>query len=66
MTSQLKQGDIRTWEPGVREIGQMLVRVCGVASNGVPVLGLSYIVEPLSPIEGYEYSHAVAFECHLK
>lgn len=43
------------------------VRVVGIAHNGVPVLGLTYIVELLEPLIGnYAYTHCVAFEAHLR
>ena len=60
------QGEIRQWHPGVPELGGMSVKICGLATNGVPILGLSYIVELLGPVPSYPYSHAVAFEAHLK
>ena len=61
----LKQGNRKIWVPGVPELDGLVVKVVGIASNGVPVLGMTYIVELLQPIKGYEYTHTAAFECHL-
>jgi len=42
--------------------------VVGVANNGSPIIGKTYIIEPDEPIsnEAYDYSHFVAFESELK
>lgn len=63
--STFPQGTERLWNPGVPNIQDVPVKVCGLATTGVPVLGRTYIVELLKPIEGYEYTHAAAFEVHL-
>jgi hypothetical protein len=43
-------------------------KIVGVATNGDPILGRTYIIEPDSPIsnEAYQYSHFVCFETYLK
>jgi hypothetical protein len=62
----LKQGDQRIWNPRVDGIKDFPVRIVGLAHSGVPILGLTYIVELSNPIKGYPYTHATAFEVHLK
>ena len=64
--ASLKQGDLRIWNPGVQEIVNHPVKVVGLAANGVPFLGPTYIVELLVPIPDYPYTHAVAFKRDLK
>lgn len=64
----MEQGTKVEWNPMV---GWMATgKVCGIASNGVPIAGLSYIIELDDEYKGkmpsYPYSHAVAFEVHLK
>ena len=66
MHKKLKQGTVRMWYPGVPEIDGSPVIICGLASSGVPILGITYIVELSNPLKDYPYTHAVAFECHLK
>jgi len=61
-----KQGEMCSWNPGVEGIKDHPVKVCGVATTGVPILGLTYIVEVLKPIENLNYTHVAAFECHLR
>jgi len=59
-----EQGTICEWEPGVD--GRVhKVMVCGVCSNGVAMLGRTFIVELSEPIEGWPYTHAAAFERDL-
>ena len=58
-------GSERLWSP-TTELKDWPVKICGLASSGHAVIGVSYVVELLKPIDGYEYTHAVAFECHLK
>jgi len=43
-------------------------KIVGVATNGAPILGRTYIIEPDSAIsnETYQYSHFVCFEVYLK
>ena len=43
-------------------------KITGKASNGVPILGISYIIEPEIPLdpEVYPYSHFVCFEKFFK
>lgn len=62
----LEMGSERRWNPGGDEIKDWPVKIVGLASNGVAVVGITYIVELLRPIPGYEYTHAAAFECHLR
>jgi hypothetical protein len=61
----LKQGDIRYWtvEPNIHNVR---IKICGLAAAPQARIGQPYIVELLEPIPDYEYSHAVAFEVHLK
>jgi hypothetical protein len=42
-------------------------KICGIASEGVPVLGKAYIVQPDEPIknEVYDYTHIVIHEVYL-
>src|SRR5688572_965374 len=42
--------------------------IVGVANNGVPILGIMYIIEPDIPIknEVYDYSHICVYEYYLK
>lgn len=66
MKELLKQDDIRIWKPS--EDLQWVVKICGIGSNPVPVIGYSYVVELMfqhHEIKGYPYTHAIAFECHL-
>ena len=53
----LKNDTVLVWNPGTPGIVNHPVRICGVATTGVPVLGLTYIAELLEPIEGYAYTH---------
>ena len=69
LSFNLKQGDERRWYPGVADLDGVLVRICGTASNGVPVLGVTYIAELLEPFPGknpYPYTHVACFEDHLR
>lgn len=48
------------------ELRGVPVKVCGIASAPLPVLGRTYIVElAYGPIDNYPYTHVAAFECHL-
>ena len=42
--------------------------IVGVATNGQPIIGKSYIIEPDEKLksESYDYSHFVAWECQFK
>jgi len=60
----LRQGDIRHWSCSDK-IQDVPVEICGLAVIPEAVLGQGYVVELLKPIEGYNYTHAVAFELHL-
>ena len=42
-------------------------KIVGIASNSLPIIGISYIIEPDVPInnEVYQYTHFVAFENQL-
>jgi hypothetical protein len=60
-----KQGDKKTWNPGVDKIFNWPVKIVGIASLGSPILGITYIAELLTPIPGYGFTHVAAFECHL-
>lgn len=43
--------------------------ICGIATNSLPVIGQSYILQDLSgnfPNDTYAYTHFAAFECWLK
>lgn len=61
----LLQGKEMTWNPRIEDIKDWPVRVCGIASIGVAMLGVTYIVELLRPIPGYNFTHAAAFERDL-
>lgn len=63
-TNTLPNDTYMVWSPTV-EIQNHPVRVCGIASTGAPVIGLTYIVELLAPLPDYPYTHAAAFEVHL-
>ena len=46
-------------------------KIVGQANTGLPVIGVSYIVENLKsnipiPNEGYPYTHFIVFEIHIK
>lgn len=52
---------------------KVLVKICGVANNGQPLLGISYIVEieDIKSIDAddkivYDYTHIVMYECYIK
>ena len=64
---QFKQGDKVAYNiVGIME-GEGIIK--GVATNGVPILGMQYIIEDLSshiPNKEYPYSHFVCFEAWLK
>lgn len=42
-------------------------KIVGIATNGDPIIGITYIIEPdrSISIESYPYSHFVAFESQL-
>lgn len=62
--TMLEQGCVCKWAP--RNGKTYRVKVCGVATNGVSILGKTMIVEMLTPIDGWPYTHAAAFERDLK
>ena len=64
MPNLLPNGSERVWSPSALIIKHP-VRICGVASTGAPVLGITYIAELLEPIPGYDYTHVPVFELHL-
>lgn len=58
-------GTMLFWSPTM-ELRGVPVKVCGIASAPLPVLGRTYIVElAYGPIDNYPYTHVAAFECHL-
>jgi hypothetical protein len=65
MEEQLKQGQRIEFDiNGLKGEG----KIVGVATNGAPIIGKSYIIEPDVRIsnEVYDYSHFVAWEFQLK
>jgi len=61
-----KQGEVVEWNGGGIFNPPIYVRVCGVSTIPVAVLGHGYIVELTKPLPDYPYTHASAFECHLR
>ncbi len=53
---------------GVMEKVKIPVKIVGLATTGMPVIGVGYVIElPLKvPFLDYPYTHTVAFECHLE
>lgn len=65
---QVKMGEYRWWNPGVKGIGVVKVKIVGLATSGAPLIGKTYIVELPSWVKfgtPYDYTHVTAFECHL-
>lgn len=65
---QIKMGEYRWWNPGVKGVGVIKVKIVGLATSGAPLIGKTYIVEYPSWVKfgtDYDYTHGVAFECHL-
>jgi hypothetical protein len=61
-------GEYRWWNPGVKEVGVIKVKIVGISSTGAPLIGRTYIVELPSWVKfgtEYDYTHVTAFECHL-
>lgn len=65
---RLRQGQTRRWYPGVAYLDGIEVKIVGMASTGTPILGEGYVIElPVTlKIADYPYTHAVAFEGHLR
>lgn len=65
---QIKMGEYRWWNPGIKGLGGVQVKVVGIASTGAPLIGRTYIVELPAwskLVSEYDYTHMAAFECHL-
>ena len=64
MNTELKQGQKVHYDcSGVKGTG----KIVGIASNGVPLVGKTYIIEPDEPFnnEVYPYTHFVCPELYL-
>ncbi len=62
-------GETRKWYPGLSELDGCTVKIVGIAQSGMSILGLTYVVELPNgkfPTSAYPYTHATAFELHLK
>ena len=65
---QIKMGEYRWWNPGVKGVGVIKVKITGISSSGAPLIGRTYIVELPAWVKfgtEYDYTHVTAFECHL-
>ena len=65
MEAEMKQDQKVTFDNGVvKGTG----KIVGVATNSLPVIGRTYIVEPDQPIknETYNYSHIAMQEIYIK
>ena len=67
MEEQLKQG--QRVEFNINELNGK-GKIVGIATNGLPIIGKSYIIEPdpnfIVSNEVYDYTHFVAWENQLK
>lgn len=63
MNTDLKQGQKVHYDYGVKGTG----KIVGVATNGVPLVGKTYIIEPDESFnnEVYPYTHFVCPELYL-
>ena len=54
------------WTPGVPELDGIIVKVTGISTKGMAVLGVGYIIELPLALDHYHYTHCIAFDIHLK
>jgi len=60
--STYKQGDLVEFNFGISGNG----KICGISGNGVVLLGETYIIELLNPIDSFEFTHIAVPELYLK